>query len=516
MFSSRRLFASISLLLAAVGGLTAESAPPVSSASTAGETPAESTTRLTLDKAIQQALAKNFSIKVQGFEVPIARANVLQALGKFDPKFTASYTAGETESPPHQLTSATGLLPAATITKSESYDFGFGGLLPWGMTYRLAASADNNRGTFNLYANQYSTFAGVTATQPLLRDFGFGSTLASIRIAQTNRAVTEWQFRQTVIDTVTRVVATYHELNFAHANLRSARRSRELARQLLTENEKRFKVGSMSEFDVTAARSRLANREEGILTAERQVKDAENYLKQLITDEHTPALLALPLDCAPPPPAPVVVVDAAADFQTALKKRPDYQQARLAVQRGELNHRLQRNQLLPRVDLVGSYGYSGLDRDFRAARSQVRAEDNRAYSAGIAVTVPLTFTAERGRYQAARLELRQAETDLRRIEQGIVVLVGNAAGQIETTQKRVESARRARELAQYTLDAEVKRLRAGTSTTFFVLQQQEILSSQEVQEARAQTDYQRALAAYDRELGVTLEKLAIQIEPPKS
>jgi outer membrane protein TolC len=209
------------------------------------------------------------------------------------------------------------------------------------------------------------------------------------------------------------------------------------------------------------------------------------------------------------------VVDAAADFRTALEKRPDYQQAKLALKRDGINTRLQRNQLLPRVDLVGSYGYNGYDANLRTSRQQLRDEDYRAYSWGVVVSVPLTFTNERGRYHAARLQERQTATDLERVEQDIVVRVGNAAGQIETTQKRVQATRAARELAQITLDSEVKRLRAGASTTFFVAQQQEILSGAEVSEARAKSDYAKALADYDRQLGVTLEKLNISITPPK-
>ena len=124
-------------------------------------------------------------------------------------------------------------------------------------------------------------------------------------------------------------------------------------------------------------------------------------------------------------------------------------------------------------------------------------------------------TLAAGRYRAARLQQRQSETQLQQVEQAIVVLVGNAAGQIETAQKRIQANRHARELAQATLDAEVKRLRVGQSSTFFVAQQQEILSIAEVREAAAQSDYAKALAEYDRQLGVTLEKLRIDIEPPR-
>ncbi len=285
--------------------------------------------------------------------------------------------------------------------------------------------------------------------------------------------------------------------------------------QLVDENRKRFKVGSMSEYDVGVAESRAATRDEGILFAQRAVQASEYALKQLITDDKTPGLLAQRIVIEPPPPSPIVVVDAAADFPLALQKRPDYQQAKLGLKRDGINARLQRNQLLPRVDLVGSYGYNGYDTDLRTSRQQVKDEDYHAYSWGVVVSMPLTFTTERGRYRAAKMQERQSATFLEQVEQGIVVSVGNAAGQIETAQKRVQSTRHALELAQATLDAEVKRLRAGTSTTFQVAQQQEIVSGAEVSAARAKADYAKALAEYDRQLGVTLEKLNINIELPK-
>ncbi len=470
--------------------------------------------KITLDDAIRRALDKNFAIKVDGFESSIAAARVTEAFGKFDPVLNGTYNYAESFNPA-LADATTGVHPAASFSKTDTADLSLGGLMPWGMTYRLGASSTNTRGTFNSYADNYDTFAGISGTQPLLRNFGFGPTLASIRIAQVNRGISQWFFRQSVMDTITRVIFAYHDLNFAYANLRSAIRSKELAGQLLDENRKRFKVGSMSEYDVTSAESRAATREESILIAHNRVRVAENELKQLITDDKTPGLLAHHLTIEPPPPSPIVMVDAATDFRVALEKRPDYQQARLSLKRDGINTRLQRNQMLPRVDLIGSYGYSGYDTELGISRQQIKDEDYRAYSWGVVVSVPLTFTTERGRYRAAKLQQRQSETELERVEQDIVVRVGNAAGQIETAQKRVQATRRARELAQSTLDSEVKRLRAGASTTFFVSQQQEILSNAEVREASAQSDYAKALAEYDRQLGVTLEKLNITVEPPK-
>lgn len=469
---------------------------------------------ITLNDAIQRALAKNFAIKISGFNASIAAAGVTQSLGKFDPVLSGNYQYSANASPGYTDPN-TGLTSSAVNINTDNYGLNLGGLLPWGMTYQLGATTTNTRGTFDAYADNFSTFAGISGTQPLLRNFGFGATLATIRIAQINRGMSEWEFRQAVIDTVTNVIFAYNDLNFAHAYRLSAIRSRDLALQLVDENQKRFKTGSASQYDVTFANSSAARREENILFAEQSVREAENTLKQLITDTKTPELLREHLTIEPPEPAPIVIVDAAADFRAALTKRPDYQRARLTLKRDSITTRLQRNQLLPRVDLVGGYGYSGQAGSFGLTRQQIEKKDYNAYNWGVVLSIPLTFTTERGRYRAARLQQRQSETIQEQVEQNIVVLIGNAASQIEIVQKRIQATRRSRDLAQATLDAEVKRLRAGQSNSIFVAQQQEMLSLAEVSEARAQSDYQKALADYDRQLGVTLEKLNITVLAPK-
>lgn len=469
---------------------------------------------VTLHDAIARALANNFTIKSSSFEVSIASARVIEQIGLFDPKLSGSYQFNENETP-RLVDPLTGTRPSALREKNDSYSLGLGGVLPWGLNYSLTATNTNDRGSFNSFLDNYSTFAGVTGRQPLLRDAGFGATTAQIRLALTGRNISEWQFRQSAIDVLTRVIHAYFDLDFAQAYYASLLRSRDATAALVAENEKRYRVGSMSEFDVTQARSRLAMREEGVLITRRQVRDAENALKALISDSRSPRLLDWHLEIDPLPVAAPVLVNPALDFAEALKKRPDYQQALANLKRSDINHRYQRNQMLPKVDLIGSYGYSGYDTSNEASRRMVRSQDYHSYSYGVQVTVPLSFTTERGRYRAARAQLRQAETDLERLEQEIVVRVGNAAGQIETARERVDASRTARELAQQTLDAEVKRLRAGTGNTFFVLQQQDILSSLEVSEASALVDYHKAVAEYDRQLGVTLEKLNVTLTMPR-
>ena len=457
---------------------------------------------LTLDDAIRLALASNLSIKVDAYSRSIARANLLSAYGAFDPSLNFNRSYSEEYSP--SLASASnGFLPPSILVQTDYYGLSLSGTLPWGTMYSLGGTSQNQRGTYNGFTNNFLTTGGLSITQPLLRGFGFGANLLGVRIAKANRAISDWQYRQTIIDTVTQVVVAYSNLVFAHASLRTAQLSRQLAAGLVAENEKRFKVGSMSENDVTSARAQMALREEGIVSAEQLVRDSDNQLRLLFGERafsNDGPLLAVD-----PPPPSEVDVQPAADLQKAYRLRPDYQQARLSLNKDRYNVASARNQLLPQVNFVGSYGYTGLDQSFAVSRRMVANQDNRAYSAGLEVSVPLTFAAGRGQARAARLQLRKDETSLHLMEENIALSVAKAVGQVGTTQKRVTAAKAARDLNDQLLQAELKRLRAGTGSTFSVLYQQTQLIQADVQYAQALADQRSAVAYYEHEIGTTLD-----------
>jgi outer membrane protein TolC len=467
-------------------------------------------TKLSLDAAIRLALEKNFVIKVDAFGPAIARAGVTEAYGRYDPLLKGSRQESRSENP--QLAdSLTGLRPSADVTKTYDTTLAIEGFLPLGTSYQIGGSTTNQPSTSNNYTSTYTTFAGVTATQPLLRDFGLNPGLYQIRLARTNLAISEWDYRLSVTNVITQVIYAYSDLHLAQAYLKSATRSRDMTVQLYNENEGRRKRGAMSEYDVLSARARVANREETLLEAERGVHVAQNALKQLVSDGHNPAFFNWHLAIEPLPAASTETIDPAKGFREALAQRPDYRSACLGVRKNDLDRRYLRNQLLPRVDLNGSYGYNGIGADAAHSRTDVRNQDYAAYSTGVSVSVPLTSATERGRARAASLRLRQSEADLQRLEQDILIEVSNAAQQVESTRKRVVTTRTARDLNDEMLQAEMKRLRAGTGSTFNVLYQQDQFSYAEIAAAQAEADHRKALAEYDRQTGHTLDALHITL-----
>src|SRR3989442_8625970 len=83
---------------------------------------------------------------------------------------------------------------------------------------------------------------------------------------------------------------------------------------------------------------------------------------------------------------------------------------------------------------------------------------------------------------------------------------------IEMNRAHIESAAKARDLAQKTLDAEQKKYELGVSTLFFVLQDQTNLAIAQTNEVQALVNYTKSLVALDRATGQTLSHNRIEIE----
>ncbi len=209
--------------------------------------------------AIRAALEKIPNIKVQSYNPAIAKANVLTALGAFDPALTFGRSYAVDDAP----TSGVPLLPSQI--KTDDYSLALGGLMPWGLTYSVGGTAVNERGTANNFTDDYVTFGGVNLTQPLLRGFGLGANLVNVRVAKANRGIADWNFRLTLIQTVTGVAVGYSNLVLAHAELDIAIQNRALAQTLYDQNLKELKIGYQPQSAVTTAHTQVAEREEAIL-----------------------------------------------------------------------------------------------------------------------------------------------------------------------------------------------------------------------------------------------------------
>jgi outer membrane protein len=466
--------------------------------------------RLTHESAMQMALAKNFSIQVESFRPQIATQDVRSAWGAFDPEFTARYNRNE-DTQRDFFTSSRLHLSGTRIARTDEWSVGFGGLTPWGLRYDLGLGNDTFTGTSNLWREDVGSNLRAGLTQPLLRGFGTTANLSRVRVARNNVALSEWAFRQEIIDVLTRTDFVYNELHSSQEELKVAERSLSLAEQLVEDNESRVKIGVKSPLDVTEARATAAARVEEVILARQRVATNANLLKQLVTNDLEP-MLTVRVEIAAPP-SPVFVEDVPGGIRQALELRPDFRSAMLTLQNRQVILAFLGTETLPRLDLVGSLRLAGFDNDVATSLSRIGRRDQTTWSVGAVMSIPIPNRAARGARAAADLEVAQQLVRLKELEQDIVVQVDNASGEVRTARERIRSTDAARRLAEETLSAGGERLKAGVLTTFELLELQRKLSEAEAREIGARSDYNKAVSEYYRQTGTSLLMYNVKVTP---
>ncbi len=494
------------LLVAAVSGVDARAADE--------RPPGRRVLELTLPKAIRFALAKNFSIEAERFSPKAARERVRSALGKFDPELDVSYRHGDDSVRSSlQVDPIDGSVRRFNFGQSSNDDaltMGVSGVTVWGLGYDVGVSSRRRGGDSVLFGDEYTTELSFGLTQPLLRGAGRDVQLAAVRVARNNVAISEWGLKDRLISVITEVIEVYNELNFAQENYQVSIRSRELARRLLQDNIKKVEAGVMTPLDVTIAQAEVASREDAVLQTQRTIKNQENFLKQLVTADLIP-LLGTRVEIASPK-APPFYASVITGVKEALELRPDYRQAKLDIANRKINLAVEKNSLLPRLDLDASLSLLGLDNDFVTSVQRTTKRDQGGWSVGATFNMPLGNRDAKGRYNAATLESAQALIRLQQLEQNIIVLVDNSNGAVLTAKQRIEANIESSRLAKESLDAGEKKLVAGTGTVFETLELQNNLAEAETAELRARADYHIAIARYQQQTGTTLRFHAVTVD----
>ena len=110
------------------------------------------------------------------------------------------------------------------------------------------------------------------------------------------------------------------------------------------------------------------------------------------------------------------------------------------------------------------------------------------------------------------MEYRQAELRLAQLYTQIRMQVVNAKYALTNDRAAVQAALAARDYNQQSLDAEVKKLHLGASTTANVLQQQRNLAQAEANLIDANADYAKDRASLYQIVASTLEHYGINLE----
>ena len=365
----------------------------------------------------------------------------------------------------------------------------------------------------------YITDLALTVTQPILKGFGIDLNKREIYIARNDRKISDHQFTEKVINTLTEAENFYWDLVFSIEDLKVKETSLQRARDLEKQVKAQVDVGTLAELEILQAKSDVASREEQLLNAQNLIVDNEDKLKNVLNfsfDAEEGLKTILPVDRPVFKPVSENSLDEA--LKIALTKRYDLLAKKKELENRNIEAKYNKNQLLPTLDLVGSLGLNGLsgasstkNGAYDTALSEAFSTKFGLWNLGVNFSYPLGNRVAKSQLAATRLEVAQLLLDIKDLERTIVVEVREAHRQIETNIKRVQATRVSRELAEETLIAEEKKFKVGLSTSFNVLEFQEDLAEQQSNAIKAVIDYNKSLSRFNQVMARTLEAHDIKL-----
>jgi outer membrane protein TolC len=480
--------------------------------SAGAQAPAVTNWSVTLDECLHLALRNNLSVQIERRGPVAARLALEGARGAYDPSLVFSNRVGYLDNP-GRIDSFTGFTSGASRNRTESYSPGIKGLLPWGATYDLSATFYRDTGTSYASGPQYRDNLGLTLTQPLLRNGPIDSARHVLQLAKKDLKISELVFLARVHHIVAETQMAYYELSYASGNIRVFQASLELAEQFLDETRKKVEVGALAPLEEKLAQSQAATRRAELIAAQRDLEAKENVLKNLLTADFAALSSARlrPADALVALPEPLELQPI---WERGLARRPELLQGRLDLERQELSLRYFKNQRLPQLDLAGTYGYSGLGGNLGNSLDDLTHARHPFYSYALVFSYPIGNRAAKADHEAIKVAREKSLLQLKKLEQDVLVEIDDAVKLARADFERVDATRKARQFAEAALEAEQKKLEAGKSTGFVVLQLQRDLATARSSEMRAAADYQKALARVALGEGTVLErnKLAIEIK----
>lgn len=485
------------------------------------------TVQLTLDDAIKLALDRNLDIAVQRLNPQTFDYSLASLRAVFRPALTSQLG---TQSQVNPVGNTLAGLPAGEKGITQALGTFNGGLtqnLPWGGG-GYVVTLNNVRSTTNSLTStlnpSFSTNYSFQYSQPLLRGFRIDDTRQQLVVTRLNQDISEIQLQALIINTVSNVRNAYWDYVFATQSVEVAKRSVDLAEQLVRDNQTRVEIGTMAPIDIVQAQSQAATQRQNMATAEGTRRTAELTLKRLIVSGTEDANWTTAIDPVDRPDFVPAPIDAEGAVRRALENRTDLQQARKSLQVNDVTLKYLRDQTLPDAALVARYGLIGrggtqlirtgsgtggaggsanpitqtIPGGYADALSTMFAQDFPAWNVSLNISYPLGQSSAEAAVARARIQQNQVAAQLKQIELQIATDVTNAAVQAQNNVERVQAAKLASELAQRQLEAEQSKFEVGMQTNYFVVQAQRDLADAQNNELQAVLAYRRSLVELER------------------
>jgi len=464
--------------------------------------------RIGMVDCIAWTLQNNSEILIKKIEPKLREDDEKIAKAAFEPNFYANIEKDSINSPlPLPMN-----VYSSVVSRAVEASAGISGKLTSGTRYQLdllGSRDDNDPATMPVNPVYYAE-PKLTITQPLFKGAGFEVNRAEIVITANYRRIASKDLRATAMQSISRAIIAYYNYGYSQEFQTIALASLKRSQDLLAINTERHAKGMISSVELLETETAVAEREKAVIVADALVAKTEDELRLVTNIVDDPELWNAHLELLEQPKIELRSTDLAQSLRKAFELRPDYQIKMIDLQNRDVAIKVAKDNKLPTVDLVGSYGMNGWGSDLGGALSTIEP-DNSDWLMGLKFVKPWGG-GESARYDQKKREKIRALLELKRLEQNIILDVRNRIREVETQRRQMDAAMHAKNMQLKNYEAQTERYAAGQTSTHDMLDYQERVATSETDYLKAMVDYQTALVALDNAEGITLAKNNIVLE----
>jgi len=454
-----------------------------------------------IHEAILLAMENNQSLIVERMNPEIQQTFEQEELAVFDPLISPEVSSRRSVG---DRLSRAGFSTESQIVDSISGSISLAKLFPTGTALDLEGSSSYTDSS--LYSDTFTANRiGFSVTQALLRGMDIRANMARVNQARLDTLISEYELRGFTEIVLEQVESKFWDYALAQRQIEIYTDSLKLAEKQMAEAEERITIGDLAETELAAAQAEVALGRENLINARSTLaKERLDLLRLLnssggidwnrdVTLQYDTTLPDFQLD------------DVDQHVQVALRMRPDLNQTRLQIKRGDLEIVRTKNGLLPKLDTFISFGKSGYADTFDRALNNI---DDGSYDVtwGLAFEGSPMNRSARARYARAVAGKQQLHKALENLSQLVQVDVRSAYIEVTRAREQIAATAATRNFQEEKLRAETEKFRVGKSTSLLVGQAQRDFVASQIAEIQTVANYLKALVALYRLEGSLLQR----------
>ncbi|MBQ0061978.1 MAG: TolC family protein [Bacteroidales bacterium] len=412
---------------------------------------------LTLDKAIELALADNPTMKVAEEEIELKKIADKEAWQN--------------------------LLPTVTGTISSQYAITVAQVKMGGQTFKMGQDKTN-------------TMAGVlTVSIPVYAP----QVYKMMKMTKDDIKLAEEKARSSKLDLVNQVTKAYYGLMLAQDSHHVLQKSMQHAEENFEIVSQKYKVGTVSEFDKISAEVQMRNIKPSVISAENAVRLAKLRLK---------VLMGITADVN------IVINDELENYENAmfsrqtwgdpndLSRNTDLRQMDWNKKMLEHNLKIQKTAFLPTINLTGTYQQQSIaNPNFRIWDYHFSGSSNIA----LGITIPIYRASNFTKLKTIRVQMQQLDERRINTERQLNMQAHTYLNNMQASTEQVNSNKEAMAQAQKARDISEKRYQVGGGTMLELNSSEVALTQSALTYCQSIYDYLIAKSDLDYVLGNTIE-----------